>query len=469
VERDAAPGCARRGNFVKFPYGKAPFWILALAVVTGTLRLAVGLGASARKPDLVFALFASNHMAAYEEVVPLFEKENDCRIQLQLVNSRALQSRLQSALLTGADVPDMVELLGGSMGYFTRGPLEDVGFVDLTERLHAEGLYENLVESRFSLWSSRGRVFAIPHDVHPVMLCYRRDLIDELGIDVGALGTWADFVRMGRRVTKDLDGDGNPDRYALDLPASGGQLPMLVLQRGGGIFDEAGRVVFDTELVADTVIWYIHRTRGPGRIAFDAGWGQSLAKAMNDGLVLFYVCPDWRTKQFEMDVPNLAGRLALMPLPAWEPGGRRTSTWGGTGLAITKACRHQRLAWKLAKRLYFEEKDLGARFRATNIIPPVKSAWDLPVFREPREFYGAQAIGLEFAELAPSTPADHASPYTDLARGKLSEAYLRAAEHYDTHGDEGLRECALKELSRSADYVRKVMSRNVFLKQDVPK
>ena len=34
--------------------------------------------------------------------------------------------------------------------------------------------------------------------------------------------------------------------------------------------------------------------------------------------------------------PAWAGKLALMPLPAWREGGLRTSTWGGTGLAFTK-------------------------------------------------------------------------------------------------------------------------------------
>ena len=41
--------------------------------------------------------------------------------------------------------------------------------------------------------------------------------------------------------------------------------------------------------------------------------------AMSDGLVLFYFTPDWRTRQVEMDVPSLSGKLALMPLPAWTP------------------------------------------------------------------------------------------------------------------------------------------------------
>jgi arabinosaccharide transport system substrate-binding protein len=447
-----------------FPYGKAPLLILVLAVVSGLLHGCLQLKRRADKPDLVFAIFAANHEEAYREVLPEFEREHGVKVQLQRVNSGALQSRLQSALLTGAEVPDMVELLEGSMGYFTRGPLEDVGFVDLTDRLHAEGWYACMVESRFTLWSSRGRTFALPHDVHPVTLCYRRDLVESLGIDVTTLKTWDDFVAMGRRITADLDGDGNPDRYALDLSAQGGDaLLQLVLQRGGGLFDANGAVAFDSEIVADTIAWYVHQVEGEDRIAYDAGWGQGLTKAMMDGLVLFYLCPDWRTKLFEMDIPQLEGKLGLIPFPTWTEGGCRTSTWGGTGLAITRRCERPELAWELAKFLYLRSEDLASRFRATNILPPLKDSWDLAAFDEPRPYWGGQAIGALYAELAAETPSAYASPFLGLAKSKMGEAYLNALDHYRRNGDAGLDEAIRSELKRTADYVRRVAARNVFL------
>ena len=196
----------------KFPYGKVPFWILLIAISTGIFNLVVALSKRGEKPDLVFVSFARSHMEAYEEATEEFQKEHGVKVQLQLVSARTVKSRLQNAFLTNANVPDVVEILADTMGTFTKGPIEDVGFVDLTDRLHAEGLYDRFVESRYSRLSRLGRIFALPHDVHPLMLCYRSDLVEELGIDVHTLQTWDDFVEMGRRITRDLDGDGNPDR-----------------------------------------------------------------------------------------------------------------------------------------------------------------------------------------------------------------------------------------------------------------
>lgn len=447
---------------MKFPYGKAPLVILVMAVLAGTGHWATGLLRRRERADLTFLLFAKNHLDAYEPVVDAFERKHGVKISMQLVSAQALNSRLQAAMLTNTEVPDLVEIGGDSMTFFARGPLEDIGFVDITDRLHEEGLYNRIVESRFALWTTRGRIFCLPHDVHPVALAYRSDLVEKLGINVNELTTWDRFLEVGREVTEDLDGDGHPDRFMIDLPYAGYTALQLLLQRGGGIFDKDGRVIADSDLTVDTMIWHIKATRGDKRISFDAGWGSGLSRVMSDGLALFYICPDWRSKSFEMDVPHLAGKMKLMPLPAWEPGGRRTTTWGGTGLAITKACKKKELAWDLAKDLYFDKEELGERFANNYIIPPLKDAWELPEFDEPNPYYSGQAIGRLYAELAPQAPPDYITPYSRQAGIKMTEAYMNAADYYERKGEDGLREFLTKELKQNADYVRMLIKRNRF-------
>ncbi len=449
---------------MEFPLGKAPLWILIATVVAGVAVLGGRLTARVDAPDLVLATFSRTHVEFYEKAVPAFEREHGVKVQIQLVDMRALTSRLQAAMIAGTEVPDLVEIEKGAMGYFTKGPLDDIGFVDLTDRLREEGLFDLMVESRFSLWTTRGRTFALPHDVHPVMLAYRRDIVEKLGIDVNAIRTWDDFTEMGRRITADVDGDGVVDRYALDLPTAGTEvLETLILQRGGAIFDAAGEVAFDSPVVADTICWYVRQTTGASRISFPAGWGQTMSQILLDGLVVFYVAPDWRTKQYEVDAPGVSGKMALMPLPAWEEGGRRVSTWGGTGLAITKGSKHPELAWEFAKHIYLDPTDVGARFLATNIISPLKAAWASPAYDAPNAFYSNQPIGRLFADLAPATPASYGAPYALLATSKLGEVFIDASIYYAKNQDVGLREFVTTALATKADEVRRVAGRNAFL------
>jgi arabinosaccharide transport system substrate-binding protein len=210
--------------------------------------------------------------------------------------------------------------------------------------------------------------------------------------------------------------------------------------------------------------WYVKQIQGDGRIAFPCGWGQNLSKAMIDGLVLFYFCPDWRTMQFEFDVPSLKGKMALMPLPAWEPGGRRTSTWGATGLAFPKRGRNFELAWKLAMHLYYDPPQLGPRFAQTNILPPLKESWKQPEFHATDDYWGV-SLGELFVPLADDVPPAPSNAYHYTAINKLSKAFTKAARHYREHGEQGLREVAQRELKRSAEEVRAEMRRNIFLRE----
>lgn len=167
----------------------------------------------------------------------------------------------------------------------------------------------------------------------------------------------------------------------MDLPTDGNdQLILLLLQHGVTLFNAAGDVAFDNDRALDVIDWYVHQVEGPGRISFPCGEGQNFSHAMIDGLCLFYFCPDWRTLRIQLDTPTLAGKLSLMPMPAWEPNGIPTSTWGGCGLAITKQCKNFDLAWKLAMYLYYDPTQLGPRFASTHILPPLKSAWTHPEF-----------------------------------------------------------------------------------------
>jgi arabinosaccharide transport system substrate-binding protein len=451
--------------FNDFPYGKAALWILITAVIGLAAVFFTHNRKRDFKPDLTMAVHTDIHYKAYMQLIPEFEKQRNVKISLQLVSPRALQRRLQSALLAGADVPDIVEIVWPAMGLFTRGPIDEIGFMDLTDRLKEAGYYDRIVKSRFTLWSSRGRIFAMPHDVHPVMLVYRTDIIESLGIDVNELDTWEKFCEVGRRVTKDIDGDGLIDRYMLQLDSEGRDfLLMMAMQRGAEVFDKNGNVAMDSQIFADTVYWYIMQCRGPGGISFDPDTGQTLYKSILDGLVLFYPTADHNTKMYEMDLPSLAGKMKIMPLPAWEKGGRRSTTVGGTGLAITKACKKKDLAWDFAEFLYYKNPTLS--FEYINVIPPLVDSWDDPIFEESNSYYSGQRIGQIFIKAAKQTPDNYVTAYTFVAMEKLTEAYLDCALYYDRNGKDGLKDYIRERLIEAADYVRNLMERNRFLNNE---
>lgn len=439
-----------------FPFGKAPLAILAVALVAGGYLATHPV--AEKHATLRLWTFAKTHYDAYLQAAPAFEANHPgVTVDVQLVSGQAVTSRLQAAFWADLDVPDLVEVEISSAGSFFRGPLEDVGFVDLTDRLKDSGLINRLVRTRLAPYTNRGCVFGLPHDVHPVMLAYRRDIFEAEGIDVAALTTWEEFIRVGRRLTI-------PDqRYMIELSDSdASNLEMLLFQRDGGYFDADGRLIMDNEVGVETLTWYVPLVAGPDRIGNNLGGGQILTQAVEQGYLLCLICPDWRSKFLEVDIPRMAGKMALMPLPAVRPGGRRTSTWGGTMIGLTKHCAQPDLAWELAQHMYLDKEELAERFRLTNIIPPLRDAWNLPAFRELRPYWSNQPIGEMYAALADQVPPQYTSPFINLAKAKLSEALVECVQFYRDRGDAGFGDFVRQALKRKADEVRRVMRRNPF-------
>lgn len=449
-----------------FPFGKAPLFLLLTAIVTGLGVLVSHNRYGDERPDLVLTTHARLHADVYRARIPEFERLHKVRVEVQEIQQDAFRTRLQAAFDLGLEVPDVVEI-PQNPAVFLRGPVDKIGFLDITDWVREKRFDERMVASRFAMWQSGGITFGMPHDVHPVMLAYRADIVeDELGLDVSAIATWADFVAMGERITADLNGNGRIDRYALELPSDGGDiLNILLLQKGVSLFNEEGDVAFDSEEAADVVIWYLQQLYGAKRIGYDLGPGQPQWRGMMDGVVLFYFTPDWRTRQIEQFAPAVAGKMKLMPLPAWAVGERRTSTWGATGAAVTKNSRNPELAKKLLEFLYVDTSDGGESWAELRILPPTMAAWELPAFNRPSPFWRDQAILQEYARLAPGVPPDYVTPFTPKAEAKRNEAFLNCAAFYRANGETGLREFVRAELGRAADQVRDVAQRNVLIKR----
>ena len=84
----------------KYPYGKAPFALLVIAIVSVGLRVATARRHDER-PDLVIVTYSDAHYDAYRKAIPRFEREHGVKVQLQQVHWASLQSRLQNSMLAG--------------------------------------------------------------------------------------------------------------------------------------------------------------------------------------------------------------------------------------------------------------------------------------------------------------------------------------------------------------------------------
>jgi arabinosaccharide transport system substrate-binding protein len=386
---------------------------------------------------------------------------------IRLFQYQALERRLVAAFTADAPVADLVDTESHAMARAFAGPLEDVGFVDLTDRLRAEGLFETVNLPSFSLWSSKGRTFGLPHDVHPCLIGYRADIVEAAGIDVTQIETWDDFRRVLGPLIRDTDGDGRPDRYILNFWESNfDTIELLLRQAGTDFFEPSGRPLINTEVNARTLASLVSWIAGPDRFCVDAREFTAGGDRMRlEGTVVASILPDWLAGTWKNNIPGLAGKVKLMKMPAWERGGRRTSVSGGTCMGIPKAAPDVERAWAMAKHLYLSPTVAQAHFRSTCIISPVKTFWNLTVYHEPDPYFSGQKVGELYISEAPNVPTRSSSPFLSLVIERLMSILvsLKAeAVARQEFGTDALLPSARKLLADAQLDLARRADRNVF-------
>lgn len=445
--------------------------ILTIAIITSIIVASLP---TKEVKGIPFWLSATVHYDAY---VPLIEEWNrehpESQFGMTLLHARALERRMLAGFLSGTPVADLMESHLGIVAKAFLGPVEDVGFVDLTERLHAEGVYEQINEPSFAPYTSRGRIFGLPHDVHPVLLAYRSDIVEAAGIDVSQIETWEDYFRVMRPLFRDRNGDGRPDHYLMTASDTRTDVAsMLILQAGGSIFDAKDQPSFANELNAEVLATLTTWFTGPNATCTDVpAFTASGHRQRLEGFVIGTLMPDWMAGSWKIENPGLSGKLKVIPVPAWKKGGRRTSVAGGTMMGITKTSEHIEESWALTKHLYLSPQLAEHMFRTTTIISPVKTLWPSKFYDEPDPFFSGQPIGRMYIEQAPDVPHRPSSPYTDVATQSIASVLIALSQYANRNevfDVPTLQIEALRLLQREEAILKRLISRNLFLQEDQP-
>lgn len=444
---------------MSFHLGKPILVMMIVAVVSG---VGVSLRSPQRKADLTLWVFADAHYKTFEPLVRKFEQANGVTVNLNLLSARAEVVRLGQLFMsdpTSDEIPDLVELEIGLVSRFFRPPLEEVGLLPLNDRLHQSGWYDKIVETRFAPWMKEDVIFGVPHDVHPTTITYRDDLFREAGVDLSQATTWPAFHEACLRFRDYWRSRGFRQRHAIEMTeGSADDLQKMLLQRGINPIDSHGHIFIDDPRVAQTLAFYAQMVAGKRKINAQnpTGW-TAFAKDAYEGNICAYITPDWRLTYVKRYTPDLAGKMRMMPMPVFDPTDKPTSTWGGSMIGITKACRNPDLAWKLLEYLYFSEDGFRERRLTSEILPPIKSMWDDPSFHLADPYLGGQKGGELLTKLAAEIPARYVTPATPLVSMALNDAVVDAVRYVNTRGPDGLEAHCQKRLSSIASDLKRRM------------
>ena len=416
-----------------FHLGKPIAVMIAAACVAGVLTRFTGH--TSDRADIELWTFTDSHRRTFVgageppgTVSPVARLEADAglRTSVSLIQQRALNTRLSALFfgnVRGAEVPDVTEIEIGTVGRFFGPPVGEIGFMPLNDLIARHGWRGKIVENRLATWSKDGQIFGIPGDVHATMLAYNDELFRGAGVDLAASATWGELIENCLVAQRAWRAAGVGNRWALELPQNGASvLVTMLLQRGVSLVDAKGELQLTDPRVLDTLAIYCEMAVGARRVGAQPSEGnQAYAQDLNDGLLAAMVAPDWRVRYIRDYAPNLAGKMRVMPLPLWPDSSCRTSTWGGTAIAIPRNAADPEKSWRAIETLYLGPSAMPGQTAYT--LPAVRSLWSQDPRHDERDaYYSGQQVRKLIAELAGEVPARYVSPAStdaEIALGKV--------------------------------------------------
>jgi arabinosaccharide transport system substrate-binding protein len=319
-----------------------------------------------------------------------------------------MHDRLLAALASGQGAPDMAEVEIARFSQFLKG--DRVPFVPLTERIGAE--VDNIYKPAASdPWTWDGEIYGLGNELNAVVLTYRQDLLDELGVET-PFDTWDQVIEAGKLIAA----DGERKAFAVHDIAFGDWFQMAQFA-GTSLFDAEGAYQGAGPLSVEAMqflhdLVYVDGVAGIAPADAQNDWfGPAYFAAFKAELFTMLYGPPWHIGRLQIDVPEQAGKWAAQPIPSGLGESRPTANFGGTGQCITEQSQYADICYDLIAAGNLTKEGALFDFNQRTVYPAYIPAYELPELQEPSEYFSGAVIGELYASVAPDLPPFNQSPY----------------------------------------------------------
>ncbi|BDI30414.1 sugar ABC transporter substrate-binding protein [Capsulimonas corticalis] len=365
-----------------------------------------------------------------EAINPGFQKR-DPHVHVKIVTGARMVTRLMLSLSAGVGAPDVTQLQRYDAPHY----IATEQFEDLTQVAQK---YQALFPK--SVWNDcvmNGRVYAIPWDIGPCAVYYKKDLFAKYGVDPSTIHTWDDYIAAGQVILK--KSGGRTKMLSMGSTALSNMYEMLIQQSGGQMFDDRGRIAVDTPQ-SRQALEVISKIVHSGISANIQPFGPEYLAGFNSDSLATYVNAVWLEATMKGMVESYPGPKAqwgVFRLPSITPGGPYVSSMGGSVLAIPKQCKNKAAAWAYIEyALCTTEGQLGMYEKG--IYPGLLPALQDKAMDEPDKFFGGQPVGRLFAtDVDKMNPLNRTGDYGQANRyitQALSQWYSNGAPDQDILG-----------------------------------
>lgn len=273
----------------------------------------------------------------HQQIIQNFEDQNpNLIVQLEAVAGRDYYARLLTQLAAKA-APDIMQIGDDAVPSF----VEKGAFIPLDECLKEASFDTSIyLPGLLGPGQVNGQQYLLPKDYSTLAVYYNKKIFDKANVPYPQEGwTWDDLLKTAQQLTQDEDGDGNPEVWGIQLPATWTTgFEYWVAAAGGRLISEDGKSYLgqmDSAEVIRAVQFYAdlynkHKVAPPPANLSQFGGGNSEFDNGQAAMRLFGRWPQSGLKEN----PNIdLGVVA----PPQEAARANILFWGGFGISTTAA------------------------------------------------------------------------------------------------------------------------------------
>lgn len=381
---------------------------------SGFAALPVGLvNAQADEVTVEIWAFATNRTNWMENLIDELWSDANPNVNINIVHTpyNDLWPKLQTVFVAGSGIPDIVDVGTGQLGQYVRDPGNEP-FVPLNDII-GDQITDLSKPSATQTWTVRGNIYGIGNEVNPVLLYYRHDLFDEMGLDAEAPGTWNEFAEMLGGPVMDAG------RGLFPVSTNGwSDFYIQLHQAGGEFFDAEGNVQVASDLAVEVLSW--QKAQLDSGVYIEQGTGDGQYALMNEGAYVTIWGAPWYQGFMKINAPDLEGKWKMRALPSWGDGGFATVPRGGTGMCITLASEVKDEAWEYIRVSNLTAEGSLLAFRDMNLFPSYIPVWESEELLRTDDYFSGQKPGEYIAEAAAAMATVNIDPYWTLLTSSLA-------------------------------------------------
>lgn len=351
--------------------------------------------------------------ALKEQAKQFMSKNPGTTVTVQTVDSN--YTKLYSQLAAGSGVPDVVTIQNRDVQSFANKYPD--AWLDLTDMMKTE-------DSNFSAYA-RGLVtidnkyYAIPWDLGPCALYYRKDIFQNAGVDINTIKTYDDYIEAGKKIVTKTGGKTKLLGFDYSGSTSTDTVFVLFSQLGGQYYDKNGKVKLDSPEMTKAVDLCKKMISAGVTMNLPNEWNDRISAAENDQIASMPYAV-WYAGTLQT-ITDQKGKWGIVPLPAFTEGGNVQANEGGSALAVSSQTKNEALAKAFVKFSLMTSEGNKINFDTSKLFTSYEKSYTDPEYTATDDYFGL-SIGSTFSKLATNIPQMTYGPYFTDVNNSLKTA-----------------------------------------------